>query len=176
MKTTMPAMKAIPSLVAFLLILSPLHAQGAGQPAGPAAPGAASVYATGGGGYGAAGASGMPSAGNSFAAGLLSEEAEQDLPSAAAAYRRTIQAFDRQRTEAANAIFRLGEVYRKMGRIEEAKVQYARILREFPDMVRLTELSHGLLLGEEGPPGMGGPEARTTAAILRPRHARVQTR
>jgi hypothetical protein len=164
MKTTMPAMKAIPSLVAFLLIVCPLHAQDTGQPAEPRPPGAAPDYGMGGGSYGTATEPGrMSSAGNPFAAGLLSEEAEQDLGSAAASYRRTIQAFDRQRTEAANAIFRLGEVYRKMGRLEEAKVQYARILREFPDMVRLTELSHGLLLGEEGRPGMGGPEARTTA-------------
>lgn len=81
---------------------------------------------------------------------MLREEGEGDLASAEAAYRLAIQQFDRQREGAANAIFRLGEVYRKMGRIEEAKVQYARILREFPDMLRLTELSHARLIGEDG--------------------------
>ncbi len=95
----------------------------------------------------------QPSAGSDarerFASGLLSEEGENDLAAAAAAYRQAIQEFDRQREGAANAIFRLGEVYRKMGALEEAKVQYARILREFPDMVRLTELSHNSLFGDE---------------------------
>jgi biopolymer transport protein ExbD len=91
-----------------------------------------------------------PASTDLYGAGLLSEEAEQDLAGAEAAYRQAIQQFDRQREGAANAIFRLGEVYRKLGRTEEAKVQYARILREFPDMVRLTELSHARLIGEEG--------------------------
>jgi len=85
-------------------------------------------------------------------AGLLSEDAESDLASAATSYRRAIQDFDRQRADAANAIFRLGEVYRKMGRTEEAKVQYARILREFPDMTELTELSQSLLFSDETAP------------------------
>jgi predicted nucleic acid-binding Zn-ribbon protein len=84
-----------------------------------------------------------------YGSGLLSEEGDQDLHAAEAAYRQAIQQFDRQRGGAANAIFRLGEVYRKMGRSEEAKVQYARILREFPDMVHLTELSHARLIGDE---------------------------
>jgi biopolymer transport protein ExbD len=91
-----------------------------------------------------------PPGGDTFAIGLMNEEGENNLAAAAANYRDVIKDFDRQREGAANAIFRLGEVYRKLGRIEEAKVQYARILREFPDMVRLTELSHNLLLGEEG--------------------------
>jgi hypothetical protein len=91
-----------------------------------------------------------PSTGDAFAIGLMNEEGENNLDAAAANYREAIRNFDRQREGAANAIFRLGEVYRKLGRFEEAKVQYARILREFPDMVRLTELSHGFLLGEEG--------------------------
>jgi hypothetical protein len=94
--------------------------------------------------------------GDALAAGLLHEESANDLAAAAAAYRQAIQQFDRQRADAANAIFRLGEVYRKLGRLEEAKVQYARVLREFPDMVRLTELSHALLLGEEPKPASKG--------------------
>ena len=127
----MPAMKTILSFGLILITWISLPAQGLEQPSNT--PGAAP---------------GLPSGGG-FAAGLLSEEGEGDLAAAAAAYRQTIQAFDRQRAEAANAIFRLGEVYRKMGALQEAKVQYARILREFPDMVRLTELSHNLLFGDE---------------------------
>jgi hypothetical protein len=133
-------MKTILVLSLFLATLIQSRAQGFGQTNPSASTAAASAS--------------QPSAGKDarerFAAGLLSEEGEGDLAAAAAAYRQTIQAFDRQRDEAANAIFRLGEVYRKMGRLEEAKVQYARILREFPDMVRLTEISHNLLFGEEG--------------------------
>jgi hypothetical protein len=125
------AMKAILSLGLILITGISLPAQGLEQPSNT--PGAAPA----------------PQSGSGFAAGLLSEEGEGDLAAAAAAYRQTIQAFDRQRAEAANAIFRLGEVYRKMGALQEAKVQYARILREFPDMVRLTELSHNLLFGDE---------------------------
>ncbi len=122
------------------------------------------------------GAPAPPAAGGSYATGLLREEGENDLLAAAAAYRQAIQAFDRQRAEAANAIFRLGEVYRKLGRMEEAKVQYARILREFPDMVRLTEISHSLLFSDEpksvestgggfGSSGGGTPGVGTGAQI-----------
>jgi hypothetical protein len=101
-KRMIPAMKAIlvVSLVVATLIQS--HAQGFGQTTTTATAAAA-----------------PPSAGNDarerFASGLLSEEGEGDLAAAAAAYRQAIQEFDRQRDEAANAIFRLGEVYRKMG-------------------------------------------------------------
>jgi hypothetical protein len=131
-------MKAISLILALLITTGLIHAQ---QPAQSVA---------------SPGRTAAPT--DLYGAGLISEEAEQDLASAEVAYRQAIQQFDRQREGAANAIFRLGEVYRKMGRTEEAKVQYARILREFPDMVRLTELSHAQLIGEEG--GARGP-ART---------------
>jgi tetratricopeptide (TPR) repeat protein len=130
MNLTRPTMKAISLILALLITTGLIHAQ---QPAQSAA---------------SPGRTAAPT--DLYGAGLLSEEGEQDLASAEAAYRQAIQQFDRQREGAANAIFRLGEVYRKMGRTEEAKVQYARILREFPDMVRLTELSHTQLVGEEG--------------------------
>ena len=130
---TIPAMKTILAISLFVATLIQSHAQGFGQTASTTATAAAAP----------------PSAGSGFASGLLSEEGENDLAAAAAAYRQAIQEFDRQRAQAANAIFRLGEVYRKMGAIEEAKVQYARILREFSDMVRLTQLSHDLLFGDE---------------------------
>ncbi len=146
MNKTVPAMKTIAAIVALVVTLHTLDAQPGGQPAtAPSISSSPSVRRT----------SNAPPD-YPYAAGLLSEEGEQDLPSAAMAYRQAIQEFDRQREGAANAIFRLGEVYRKMGRLEEAKVQYARILREFPDMVRLTELSHALLFADEPKPGGRG--------------------
>ena len=79
---------------------------------------------------------------DAYADGLLAEEREQDYVKAAEHYRSVIREFDAQRNEAANAVFRLGECLRKLGRLEEAKVQYARVLREFPDFVELTKQSH----------------------------------
>jgi biopolymer transport protein ExbD len=148
-------MKSFALLASILVVSGSIHGQ---QPAPslsgrdvPTAGTDASGLGAGGFGRGPAAAqSGDAAQADLYGAGLLREEGEGDLASAEAAYRLAIQQFDRQREGAANAIFRLGEVYRKMGRIEEAKVQYARILREFPDMVRLTELSHARLFGEDG--------------------------
>jgi hypothetical protein len=53
-----------------------------------------------------------------------------------------VAGFDAQRETAAQAIFGLGESYRQQKRFTEARVQYARILREFvdfPDLVRLSQ-------------------------------------
>lgn len=89
-------------------------------------------------------ASTSPSA-NPLATGAFEEEGNLDIGAAMTSYQSVISRFDGERPEAANAIFRLGECYRKLGRIEEAKVQYARILREFPDQVELTKLSQKYL-------------------------------
>jgi TolA-binding protein len=80
-----------------------------------------------------------------LAAGALEEEGNLAFEKAARAYERVIARFDRQRPIAANAIFRLAECYRKLGRFEEANVQYARILREFPDENELVERSRKFL-------------------------------
>jgi tetratricopeptide (TPR) repeat protein len=78
---------------------------------------------------------------NPLANGALEEEGNLNLDAAMTSYKSVISRFDGERPEAANAIFRLGECYRKLGRIEEAKVQYARILREFADQADLVKLS-----------------------------------
>ena len=78
-------------------------------------------------------------------AGLLEEEGNRAFEQAIRSYQIAISHFDRQRPTAASAIFRLGECYRKLGRFEEAKVQYARILREFPDQTELVEHSRRFL-------------------------------
>ena len=56
-------------------------------------------------------------------------------------YKEVIEQFDHQRQLAATAIFRLGECYRKLGRANEAAVQYQRIVREFDDQKELVALS-----------------------------------
>ena len=80
-----------------------------------------------------------------YTVGLMAEEVELDYAKAARLYQSVIEDFDARRQKAANAVFRLGECLRKLRLFEEAKVQYARILREFPDQVELTRLSHQLL-------------------------------
>lgn len=65
--------------------------------------------------------------------GLFEEEANHNLEAAAQAYQSVATQFDKDRKLAATAIFRLGEVYRKQGKTNEANAQYERILREFSD-------------------------------------------
>jgi hypothetical protein len=72
--------------------------------------------------------------------GILEEELNFDLNAAIQSYRSLITHFDSQRPLAANAIFRLGECYRRLGRSDEANAQYARILREFSDQTPLAKL------------------------------------
>jgi tetratricopeptide (TPR) repeat protein len=76
---------------------------------------------------------------------MLDEELNSDPQAAAKNYEAMIASFDQQRESAAQAIFRLGESYRKMGRIEEARSMYARILREFVDFPDLAKLSQRML-------------------------------
>ena len=73
--------------------------------------------------------------------GLMAEEVNFDLDAAMRSYQAVISRFDDQRRIAATAIFRLGECYRKVGRLPEANAQYARIVREFSDQKRLKDLS-----------------------------------
>ncbi len=73
-----------------------------------------------------------------LSSGVIHEELNLDLESALRAYEGVVARFDRQRPAAAGAIFRLAECYRKLGRQEEARTQYERILREFPDQTQFT--------------------------------------
>jgi uncharacterized protein YqgQ len=77
----------------------------------------------------------------------MEEEGQLNLDAAIKRYQQTIAKFDSRRSATAQAVFRLGECYRKMGRMEEAKVQYARILREFPDQEALVKSSQAYLFG-----------------------------
>lgn len=73
--------------------------------------------------------------------GLFEEEANHNLEVAAQAYQSVAAQFDKDRKLAATAIFRLGEVYRKQGKTNEAVAQYDRIVREFSDQPPLATLS-----------------------------------
>jgi hypothetical protein len=77
----------------------------------------------------------------SFQTGVIEEEANLNPEAALAAYQAVIQQFDAQRVEAAQAIFRAGEVMRKAGNSAEARRNYERIVREFADQTVLARQS-----------------------------------
>ncbi|MGA2542246.1 MAG: tetratricopeptide repeat protein [Verrucomicrobiota bacterium] len=68
------------------------------------------------------------------------------------AYQATIAAYEKDRQQAANAVFHLGECLRQLGRTDEANAQYQRILREFPEQTEFTGLSQQYVLGLPNPP------------------------
>src|SRR5262245_51006366 len=73
--------------------------------------------------------------------GLFEEEANHNYTAAITAYDAVIRRFDENRKLAATAIFRIGEIYRKQGRTNEAAAQYERVVREFPEQSELATLS-----------------------------------
>jgi len=77
--------------------------------------------------------------------GLFEEEANHNFPAAIEAYQGVINHFDEDRKLAATAIFRLGEIYRKQGKTNEATAQYERVVREFSDQPTLATLSQSYL-------------------------------
>lgn len=92
---------------------------------------------------------------------MLEEEVNADPQAAAKNYEAIVSNFDRQREVAAQAIVRLGEAYRRMGRIDEARSMYARILREFVDFPDLARVSQQLLT-ENAPTQIRESAALTT--------------
>jgi ankyrin repeat protein len=77
--------------------------------------------------------------------GLFEEEANHNYPAAIEAYQSVINRFDEDRKLAATAIFRVGEIYRKQGKTNEANAQYERVVREFSDQSTLATLSQSYL-------------------------------
>ncbi|HAM70162.1 MAG TPA: hypothetical protein DCM86_00775, partial [Verrucomicrobiales bacterium] len=73
--------------------------------------------------------------------GLVEEEANRNPEAALKAYEEVVRQIDSQRQLAATAIFRTGEIYRKLGRTNEAVAQYRRILSEFRGEETLGNLS-----------------------------------
>ncbi len=106
--------------------------------------------------------------------GLFEEEANHNLDAAIAAYQSVVTQFDQDRKLAGTAVFRLGECYRKLGRTNEAVVQYQRVLRDFSDQAPLVTLSRqdlgalGVgLVGAAGAASAGGAAAGTMSEEAR---------
>src|SRR5580765_3246427 len=89
--------------------------------------------------------------------GLFEEEANRNLDAAIAAYQSLVAQVDKDRQVAATAIFRLGECYRKLGKTNDAILQYERIVRDFADQQTLVTLSRQNLAG------LGAGAARANA-------------
>ena len=79
--------------------------------------------------------------------GLFEEEANRNLDAASAAYETLVKQFDQDRQIGATAVFRLGEVYRKQNKTNEAVLQYERIIRDFAEQTTLVTLSRQNLAG-----------------------------
>jgi ankyrin repeat protein len=113
--------------------------------------------------------------------GLFEEEANHNLEAAAQAYQTVSAQFDKDRKLAATAIFRLGEVYRKQGKTNEAAAQYERIVREFSDQQTLVTLSRqnlGVLNAPVGTPERivhAAPGATTSDAAILERIKRLSS-
>ena len=65
--------------------------------------------------------------------GLFEEEANHNFQAALQSYQSAIASYDESRKMAATALYRLGEVYRKLGKTNDAAAQYERLLRDFSD-------------------------------------------
>ncbi len=64
---------------------------------------------------------------------LFAEEAERDLPKAAAEYEKLVEEYTEARKVGLSALYRLAEVRRKQERNEEAAKLYLRVTGEFPE-------------------------------------------
>jgi tripartite motif-containing protein 71 len=84
--------------------------------------------------------------------GLFEEEANHQLEAAIRNYQEALENLDSNRQVVATAAFRLGECYRKEGKIAQAQAQYQRILREFTDQTELVRLSRQLVGSHTNPP------------------------
>src|SRR6266850_1399743 len=96
--------------------------------------------------------------------GLFEEEANHNYPAAITAYETVVARFDDNRKLAATAIFRIGEIYRKQGKTNEAAAQFQRVLREFQDQSALTTLSRSYLGAAAQP--QGASVAESPGALL----------
>lgn len=99
--------------------------------------------------------------------GLYEEEANRDFVKAAESYRAVIAAHDRQRSLAATATFRLGEIARKKNDKEAAAAAFRTVAERFPEQTDLARLSRenlsalgmSTIVASEAPPA-----AQTTDA------------
>ncbi len=80
-----------------------------------------------------------------FENGLLEEEANHHLEAAIYNYQQAVAYLVTNRQMLATAVFRMGECYRKQSKLNEARMQYRRILRDFPEQAELIRLSQELI-------------------------------
>ncbi|MBX3744689.1 MAG: ankyrin repeat domain-containing protein [Verrucomicrobiae bacterium] len=106
-----------------------------------------------------------------FEAALLAEEGRRDLTGAIRGYESVVAQVDTQRALAATAVFRLGECYRKLGRTNDAVIQYQRLLRDYAGETVLVQLSTENLAALGQPvardPVTGIPDASVDARAIR---------
>jgi DNA-binding beta-propeller fold protein YncE len=87
-----------------------------------------------------------------FERGLIEEEANHQLGAAIQNYQEAVAYLVTNRQMLATAVFRLGECYRKEGKLNEARMQYRRILRDFPEQAELSRLSLQVVGSATNPP------------------------
>lgn len=68
--------------------------------------------------------------------GVFAEESDGDLEAASKAYLEAVRVQAETREMGATALYRLGEVYRKLGRLSDARQAFERLAREFPEQTR----------------------------------------
>lgn len=81
------------------------------------------------------------SADNQLRQGLFEEEANQNYEKAGTHYRAVLDAYQRQRTLAATATYRLGELARKANDQAAASTAFRAVLEQFPEQEKLVQLS-----------------------------------
>ena len=86
-------------------------------------------------------ASGDESLQEKLTRGLLAEETQQDLKTAAAAYAEVVRISDQTRDLAASALFRLADVQRRLGQTDEATANYRRLVNEFQGYSNLVAMA-----------------------------------
>jgi DNA-binding beta-propeller fold protein YncE len=80
-----------------------------------------------------------------FERGLLEEEANHQLEAAIASYQQAVAYLVTNKQMLATAVFRMGECYRKLGKLNEARMQYRRVVRDFPEQTELIQLSQQVI-------------------------------
>lgn len=97
--------------------------------------------------------------------GLYAEEVANDPVAATKHYEQILASFEEQRPLAANALFRLAELYRKTERKDEAIALYQRVIAQFPDATPQAALARTRLttLGLQAP-----AEPQVTASAPEP--------
>jgi len=113
------------------------------------------------------------SADNQLRQGLFEEEANQNHEKAGTHYRAVLDAYQRHRTMAATATFRLGELARKADDQAAAATAFRAVLEQFPDQEKIAQLSRenlkalGITEPVQGDAAADSTDGEQTAEITR---------